>query len=96
MTVFNFNPKAVALAAAAIARAQDPERASLRELFEDVAYDHYLERSGHATEDQRMTRAQFFTRQEADATKYHFTVLEATWWGFQAGFEAASIIGRQS
>lgn len=75
----------------------EPEAAkrAKRELFEEVAYERYLENfkasdeAGH----QPMTKDQVCLRNATSMEHYHYQEMNTLWWGFQAGFTAAALAG---
>lgn len=79
----------------------DAVRQAKRDLFEEVAHAHYLERhfgerlrseDGEAIPlDEPMSRESFCRRNQDGS--YFYTELNRAWWGFQAGFTAAALAG---
>lgn len=68
-------------------------RAAKRELFEEVAHAHYLERWPADDPNGAMSKDEFCKRDPERPDRYFYTELNATWWGFQAGFVAAALQG---
>ena len=66
-------------------------RAAKRELFEEVAHAHYLERWHGDPENGAMTKDEFCRKTPTGA--YFYDELNRAWWGFQAGFTAAALAG---
>lgn len=67
----------------------DKAHTAKRQLFEDAAYAHYKERTADADMDQ----ATFVARNPEQPDFYYFSDLNTAWWGFQAGFMAAAVLG---
>lgn len=66
-------------------------REAKRELFEEVAHAHYLERWPANDPNGAMSKDEFCRKTETGA--YFYKELNNTWWGFQAGFTAAALAG---
>lgn len=72
-------------------------RDAKRDLFEQVAHEHYLERwPADVSTNTAMTREEFCRRDPAHPDRYFYVELNNTWWGFQAGFTAAALAGAKA
>lgn len=66
-------------------------RDTKREMFEAAAHEQYQQRHKASGEDGQMTQEEF-CRKLPDG-RYFYKELNATWWGFQAGFTYAALLG---
>lgn len=100
----NIRPSLTAAAAAQallIHAMQKPEELqSKRDLFEDLAHAHYLERWAGREKGsyvgEPMSKEDFCKRNPEQPEHYYFSDLNTSWWGFQAGFMAAALQGAKA